>query len=198
MIRKKKDIQRQKIQALLAEPVASGGGQISNLSPEATSEVIMLKSVYIESSVISYRIARLSRDVVVLARQEITAEWWDNVLPNLDGFVSPVVLEEISLGDRDSAERRLQIAECFQSLEVNDSVRLLAEQIVAALKLHDHVLPDAYHLALPAVHGIDYLVTWNCKHIANAFMIKRIEKIVVANGYEMPVVCTPEELMEEI
>jgi len=66
------------------------------------------------------------------------------------------------------------------------------------LKLPDHVLPDAYHLALPAVHGIGYLVTWNCKHIANAFMLKRIEAIVVTNGYEMPVVCTPEELMEEL
>jgi len=158
----------------------------------------MSKSVYIESSVISYRIARISKDVVVLARQEITAEWWDNVLPHLDGFVSPVVLEEIALGDRGSAERRLNIAESFNSLEVNNSVRLLADQIVAHLKLPDHVLPDAYHLALPAVHGIDYLVTWNCKHIANAFMLKRIEAIVVANGYEMPVVCTPEELMEEI
>jgi len=158
----------------------------------------MTKSVYIESSVISYRVARLSRDIVVLARQEITAEWWDNVLPHLDGFVSPVVLEEIALGDGDSAKRRLQIAERFQSLEVNDAVRLLAEQIVAQLNLPDHVLPDAYHLALPAVHGIEYLVTWNCKHIANAFMLKRIEKIVVANGYEMPVVCTPEELMEEL
>ena len=89
-----------------------------------------------------------------MARQEITAEWWDHILPHLDGFVSPVVLEEIALGDRDSAERRLQIAECFQSLEVNDSVRLLAEQIVAHLKLPDHFLPDAYHLALPAVQGI--------------------------------------------
>jgi predicted nucleic acid-binding protein len=158
----------------------------------------MLKSVYIESSVISYRVARLSRDVVVLARQEITAEWWDNVLPHLDGFVSPVVLEEIALGDGDSSGRRLQIADRFQSLEVNDAVRLLAEQIVAQLNLPDHVLPDAYHLALPAVHGIEYLVTWNCKHIANAFMLKRIEKIVVANGYNMPVVCTPEELMEEL
>lgn len=158
----------------------------------------MPRTVYIESSVISYRIARLSRDVVVLARQEITAEWWDNVLPHLEGFVSPVVLEEIALGDVKSAERRLQIVECFQSLEVNNSVRTLAELIVTQLKLPGHVLPDAYHLALPAVHGIDYLVTWNCKHIANAFMLKRIETIVVASGYDMPVVCTPEELMEEI
>ncbi|MEI6207051.1 MAG: type II toxin-antitoxin system VapC family toxin [Desulfuromonadales bacterium] len=158
----------------------------------------MSKTVYIESSVISYRVARLSRDIVVLARQELTAEWWDNVLPQLDGFVSPVVLEEIALGDLDSADQRLQIVEQFQSLEINDSVRLLAEQIVIQLKLPDHVLPDAYHLALPAVHGIEYLVTWNCKHIANAFMLKRIEKIVVANGYDMPVVCTPEELMEEL
>jgi len=160
--------------------------------------VNMSKTVYIESSVISYRVARLSRDIVVLARQELTAEWWDNVLPQLDGFVSPVVLEEIALGDLDSADQRLQIVEQFQSLEINDSVRLLAEQIVIQLKLPDHVLPDAYHLALPAVHGIEYLVTWNCKHIANAFMLKRIEKIVVANGYDMPVVCTPEELMEEL
>jgi len=86
----------------------------------------MRQTIYIETSVISYRVARSSRDIVVLARQEITTEWWDNVLPHLEGFVSPVVLEEIALGDRNLAEQRLLIASCFQSLEVNDSVRLLA------------------------------------------------------------------------
>jgi len=86
----------------------------------------MRQTIYIETSVISYRVARSSRDIVVLARQEITTEWWDNVLPHLEGFVSPVVLEEIALCDRNLAEQRLLIASCFQSLEVNDSVRLLA------------------------------------------------------------------------
>ena len=83
-------------------------------------------------------------------------------------------------------------------LAVDERIISLAEAICEEIRLPERALADAYHIAIPSVHGIDYLVTWNCKHIANAFMLRKIEQIVRAKGYIMPVVCTPEELMEEI
>ena len=158
----------------------------------------MKRTIYIETSVISYRVARSSRDIIVLARQEITAEWWNTVLPHLDAYVSPVVLDEIAGGDQQAQTLRLQLVANMQPLAVDERIISLAEAICEEIRLPERALADAYHIAIPSVHGIDYLVTWNCKHIANAFMLRKIEQIVRAKGYIMPVVCTPEELMEEI
>ncbi len=158
----------------------------------------MKPSVYLETSVISYRVARPSRNVIVLARQAITAEWWDSVLPHLDAYVSPVVLDEIVGGDQQAQALRLQLVAKMPPLAVDQRIISLAEVICEEIRLPERAQADAYHIAIPSVHGIDYLVTWNCKHIANAFLLRKIEKIVRAKGYTMPVVCTPEELMEEI
>ncbi len=158
----------------------------------------MKRTIYIETSVISYRVARPSRDIIVLARQEITAEWWDSVLPHLDAYVSPVVLDEISGGDQQAQTLRLQLVANMPLLAVDERIISLAEAICEEIRLPERAQADAYHIAIPSVHGIEYLVTWNCKHIANAFMLRKIEQIVRAKGYTMPVVCTPEELMEEI
>ena len=158
----------------------------------------MKRTIYIETSVISYRVARPSRDIIVLARQEITAEWWDTVLPHLDAYVSPVVLDEINGGDQQAQTLRLQLVANMPPLAVDERIISLAEAICEEIRLPERAQADAYHIAIPSVHGIDYLVTWNCKHIANAFMLRKIEQIVQARGYIMPVVCTPEELMEEI
>jgi predicted nucleic acid-binding protein len=158
----------------------------------------MKRTIYIETSVISYRVARPSRDIIVLARQEITAEWWDTVLPHLDAYVSPVVLDEIAGGDQQAQALRLQLVANMAPLAVDERIISLAEAICEEIRFPERAQADAYHIAIPSVHGIDYLVTWNCKHIANAFMLRKIEQIVQAKGYTMPVVCTPEELMEEI
>ena len=158
----------------------------------------MKRTIYIETSVISYRVARPSRDIIVLARQEITAEWWDTVLPHLDAYISPVVLDEIAEGDQQAQTLRLQLVANMPPLAVDERIISLAEAICEEIRLPDRAQADAYHIAIPSVHGIEYLVTWNCKHIANAFMLRKIEQIVQAKGYTMPVVCTPEELMEEI
>ena len=158
----------------------------------------MKLTIYIETSVVSYRVARPSRDIIVLARQEITAEWWDTVLPHLDAYVSPVVLDEIAGGDQQAQALRLQLVTNMPLLAVDERIISLAEAICEEIRLPERAQADAYHIAIPSVHGIDYLVTWNCKHIANAFMLRKIEQIVQVKGYTMPVVCTPEELMEEI
>jgi predicted nucleic acid-binding protein len=116
-------------------------------------------TVYIETSVISYRAARPSRDLIVAAHQQMTHEWWDRILPQCDAFVSPVVLEEIAHGDPDAAQRRLQSVTSFPVLEVVPEVHTVAAAYFAAIPLPDKAQADAYHLALAAWHGLDYLVS---------------------------------------
>jgi hypothetical protein len=120
------------------------------------------------------------------------------VLPHLDAYISPVVLDEIVGGDQQAQALRLQLVAKMPPLAVDESIISLAEVICEEIRLPERAQADAYHIAIPSVHGIDYLVTWNCRHIANAFLLRNIEKIVRAKGFTMPVVCTPEELMEEI
>lgn len=117
-------------------------------------------------------------------------------MPHLDAYVSPVVLDEIAGGDLQAQALRLQLVADMPLLAVNESIIALAEAISDQIQLPDRALADAYHIAIPSVHDIDYLVTWNCKHIANAFILRKIEQIVQSMGHTMPVVCTPEELME--
>ena len=137
----------------------------------------MKPTVYIETSVISYRTARLSRDLIVAAHQQLTHEWWERVLPQCDAFVSPVVLEEIAQGDPDAAQRRLQSIASVPVVEVLLEVHTLAAAYFAAIPLPDKAQADAYHLALAAWHGLDYLVSWNCTHIVSGRVRMIIEEV---------------------
>jgi predicted nucleic acid-binding protein len=156
----------------------------------------MKPSVYVETSVISYLTAQPSRDLVVAAHQQITAEWWKQALPQLDVFVSSVVLEEIGRGDPDAAQRRAEAVSAFEVLEVMPEVRDLADCYFAAIDLPERARADAYHLALAVWHGMDYLVTWNCTHIAGGKVKLIVQRVNAAQGIESPIICTPEELME--
>ena len=156
----------------------------------------MKPTVYIESSVISYRTARPSRDIVAAAHQRITQEWWDAVLPQVDAYVSIFVIEEIGLGDPAAAELRLSCVTSLPLLEVTSEVDELAREYHARLQIPDRALGDAYHLALAAWHGMDYLVSWNCAHIASGRIQRTVEEINSARGIRTPFLCTPEELME--
>jgi predicted nucleic acid-binding protein len=153
-------------------------------------------TVYIETSVISYRAARPSRDLIVAAHQQMTHERWDRILPQCDAFVSPVVLEEIAHGDPDAAQLRLQSIPSFPVLEVVPEFHTLAAAYFAAIPLPDKAQADAYHLALAAWHGLDYLVSWNCTHIVSGRVRMIVEEVNAQFGIRTPIICTPEELME--
>jgi predicted nucleic acid-binding protein len=153
-------------------------------------------TVYIETSVISYWTARPSRDLLVAAHQQVTHEWWEHALPQCDPFISPVVLEEIAHGDPDAAQRRQQSIAGFPVLEVVPEVHALAAAYFAAIPLPDKAQADAYHLALAAWHGLDYLVSWNCTHIVSGRVRMIIEEVNAEFGIRTPIICTPEELME--
>jgi len=156
----------------------------------------MKPTVYIETSVISYLTAQMSRDLVVAAHQQLTADWWQQALPQFEPFVSSVVLEEIAKGDPEAANKRKTSVATFGILEVSTDVRDLAEQYFTAIDLPERARADAYHLALAVRHGMDYLVTWNCTHIAGGKVKWIVQRINAERGIGTPIICTPEELME--
>lgn len=156
----------------------------------------MKPTVYLESSVVSYFANEISSDLKVAAEQRITREWWVKVLPRVDPYISEFVLEEISKGKANHAEaRRLAIRE-FTLLPTNDDIYTLANAYIRKLALPKNGEVDAYHLAMGAVHEVDFLLSWNCKHIANALKYSLIHKINTSLGYQSPTICTPRELME--
>jgi predicted nucleic acid-binding protein len=153
-------------------------------------------TVYIESTVISYYTARRSRDIIVAAHQEITLVWWENVLPQLHPFISQIVFDEIERGDKSAADRRLKKVKDFDILEVKQEIVILADEYYKVLDIPQKARNDSFHLAIAVYHGLDYLVTWNCTHIAAGRVRSIIESLNHEKGYMTPVICTPEELME--
>lgn len=153
--------------------------------------------VYVETSVISYLTARPSRDLITAAHQQITHEWWEAYAPQYDLFVSQLVIQEATAGDAQAAAQRLQALTDLPLLAMQEDVRILARALVQHGGLPAKAIEDALHIAVATIHGMNYLVTWNCKHIANATTRTAIADICQAQGYEPPVICTPEELMEE-
>lgn len=157
----------------------------------------MKPTVYIESSVISYHCARPARDVIVLARQELTRYWWESCLFDYAPFISVFVLEEISKGDSEAAQKRLQSVADFPQLPIIPEIEPLFSLYVKELQLPERAYRDALHIAMASVHKIEYLVTWNCAHIANAVVRKKLAQINMIEGIGLPVICTPEELTNE-
>ncbi|MGA1367456.1 MAG: type II toxin-antitoxin system VapC family toxin [Blastocatellia bacterium] len=151
-------------------------------------------AIYIETSVVSYLAARPSRDIIVAAHQQLTLDWWENQRHQDDHFISQIVLEEAQAGDRQAAEKRLAVLENMPLLEIDESVIRLAETLVQSHAIPIKAVQDALHIAVACINGMDYLLTWNCKHIANAKMRSKIEQVCREEGYVAPIICTPEEL----
>ncbi|MFO0925621.1 MAG: type II toxin-antitoxin system VapC family toxin [Gemmataceae bacterium] len=152
--------------------------------------------VYLETSVVSYLTARPSRDVVIAGHQQVTREWWDNQRQHFELCVSQLVLTEAAAGDAQAARDRLAILHSLMVLETTTTALELARALVQAGALPAKAVDDALHIAVAAVHAIPYLLTWNCRHLANATMRPMIESVCAANGVKAPVICTPEELLE--
>src|SRR5436190_14044142 len=154
-----------------------------------------MESVYLETTFISYLVARPSRDVIVAGHQQTTQDWWENRRSQFECSVSQVVIDEASLGDPAEIQKRLAIIADLPALKFTEDAEALTKAIVAAGMLPPHAFPDAAHVAVSAVHAIDYLLTWNCKHLANAQIARRIAVVCEKLRHKMPIICTPEELM---
>jgi hypothetical protein len=141
--------------------------------------------------------ARTSRDVIVAGHQQTTQDWWTIRRSQFECSVSQVVVDEASLGDPAEVQKRLAIIAGLPTLEVTEDAKALATAIMAAGMLPPHAFPDAAHVAVSAVHAVDYLLTWNCKHLANAQIARRIAVVCEKLSHKMPIICTPEELMGE-
>ena len=156
----------------------------------------MPRSVYLETSVISYLVARPNqRDLLVAAHQQITREWWANRRHEFTLFASAVVIEEALRGDPEYAKERMSVIEQLRLADVTRDARALAAQLLLEAALPPKANADALHISVAAVNGIDNLLTWNCTHLANASILPRVNEICRAAGFEPPYVSTPEELM---
>lgn len=153
----------------------------------------MKPRVYVETSVLSYLTALPSRDLVRAAHQQLTIEWWAR-REQFELFVSEAVLAEIRKGDPVAAARRVAAAEGLQVLSATTEAQALAVALLRAAVMPRKAAVDAAHVAIAAVHGLEFLMTWNCTHIANAVMRPKIEAVCREAGVVPPVICTPEEL----
>lgn len=157
----------------------------------------MKPKIYIETSIVSYLTALPSRSIVTAARQQITRDWWKTRRGKFDLYVSEFVIGEAGDGNATAAARRLQALEGIPELKLSEDVPALAEELVRSGPLPSKAALDALHIAAAVSNGLDYLLTWNFKHLANASIRTRIEAVCRDSGYEPCIICTPEELLED-
>jgi len=153
----------------------------------------MKARVYLETTIPSYLTAWPSRDLVRAAHQQITREWWGR-REGYELFISQLVVRECQAGDKDAASERLAALSGLPLLEQSEAVEALAQALRDQVPLPERAMADALHIATAAAHGMDYLLTWNCTHIANVTLRGRIEAVCRDAGFEPPAICTPEEL----
>jgi predicted nucleic acid-binding protein len=156
-----------------------------------------MRTVYIETSIVSYLTSRPSRDVRVAAWQEITSQWWQQERGTYRLFTSELTLVEAGGGDADAAGRRLEQLKDIPILAIDDTAKQMAIQLIEKGGIPEESQADALHIAIAAVHGLDYLLTWNCRHINNAAAKPLIRSICAVAGYPFPEICTPLELLSE-
>jgi hypothetical protein len=155
----------------------------------------MSPTLYLETSVISYLAARPARDTIQRARQELTHAWWSTRRVDFDLVVSQLVLREAAAGDPDAAARRKVYLDGLPLLDLSPAAVALARSLHRIARLPEQAAADGLHIALATVHGIDYLMTWNLRHIANAELRPAVEATCRRAGFAPPIICTPDELM---
>ena len=153
--------------------------------------------VYLETTIPSYLTARLSSDLITAGEQAITREWWEQRRMVYRLFISEAVVEEASRGDVEASRRRLEALSGMEELAIDEPAIGLAEKLLENGLIPQKAAADAIHIAVAARHGVDYLLTWNCRHLANAEIIRQVSHIVDREGFYVPIICTPRELFGE-
>jgi len=157
---------------------------------------VPMPSVYVETTIPSYLVAAPSRDLIVAARQQTTHDWWRTAADRFELFVSEAVLQEISAGDPEMAVRRMKVVDRLPALDVTEEVDSLVEVYQECLGLPDRARTDVVHIAVSVVYELDYLVTWNCAHIANGHVIGRLMEVNHGLARFTPLLLTPDYLLE--
>jgi len=156
----------------------------------------MKPKVYVETTIISYLTARPSRDLIIAGHQQVTHEWWQTSRHDFAVVSSQLVIREAGAGDSEAAKERLTLLDKLTLLEITEEALALAQHILQTGAIPVGFPEDALHVAVAAVNGIEYLLTWNYKHLVNAGMRGKIEAACRELGYVAVIICTPEELME--
>ena len=151
-------------------------------------------TIYLETTIPSFLTARPSNSLVVAGKQEVTRQWWERRKEKYQLFLSQYVLDEASSGDTDAAKKRMEVLEGIDLLSVDEEVIRLANVILSSGIIPIKAATDAGHIAVATRHGIDFIITWNCTHLANAEILSRINYTVSKEGYFLPIICTPDEL----
>ena len=154
----------------------------------------MKPTVYLETSFLSFLTARPTRDVQISAMIQTSKDWWENERGSFDLFVSDLVGVEALAGDTEAAQRRREVLKTIPALQVDADARSLSKFFLACMALPANAADDALHIAIATVNQLDYLLTWNCRHIANAVLRPKLEGLCLASGHHCPVICTPPQL----
>ena len=152
-------------------------------------------SLYLETSMISYLVGWLSRDLITAAHQQITREWWEKEREKFHLYISPYVMEEISKGDINCSQERLDLIKNISLLRPKVEIEEIANQYIQFLQLPPKATFDAFHLAIASYYAMDILLTWNLTHIANRIFVRKYEEKNQALNLSSPIVCTPEDLL---
>jgi len=155
----------------------------------------MKPKVYVETSVVSYCTSNPSRDLVIAGRQQVTREWWGHHRHHFDLYISAMVLQETRKGDPSASIKREGIVKGISLLEITEAARDLADTLIHKGPIPRQFPEDALHIAIAVVHEMNFLLTWNFKHINNAQIKNDLSKIITLEGFDNPVICTPEELL---
>ncbi len=151
-------------------------------------------TVYLETTIPSFLTARPSNDLILAGQQQLTLRWWNTRKRHYSVFISELVIEEAGRGDSHASRKRINAIKSLPVLEIDDETIKLGAKILKSGAIPQKAAADAGHVAVAARHGIDYLLTWNCKHIANAEIIRRLDQVIRDQGYLAPTICTPTEL----
>lgn len=154
------------------------------------------RTVYVETSIVSYLAAKSSRDLLVAACQQATRVWWEEHRSQYHLYTSRLVIAEASRGAADTAKSRLQYLAGIPELQVTSEVSDLAKGLIRKSVLPAKAEADALHIAIAAVHRMDLLLTWNCRHIDNPITKPRVRVLCIAAGLSCPEICTPMEILE--
>ena len=157
----------------------------------------MKPKLYIENSIVSYLTADPSVDIITAARQALTRQWWNEKRFDYELYISEFVISEVTAGDPPMATRRLEALAGIAEIELSETAADFAEVLVEEGPLPPKAALDALHIAVAVSAGIEYLLTWNFAHLANATIRSQIERKCRSKGYEPPIICTPEELLGE-
>jgi hypothetical protein len=164
---------------------------------ETPAEYVFLRPrLYLETTIPSYLTARISRDLLTARQQRITTRWWNSWRTNFDIHVSDYVRTEAGRGDAEMARRRLELIEPYPLLKADEQSTALLRRLMAECGLPDKAETDAAHVAVAAVHALQFVLTWNCAHLANPVFSTRLAKSCESAGYECPTICTPDQLLK--